>query len=159
MSVRFTFTETMTGLHHFVDPKRGDANDRRFYFRLEWGPRDLSQLSPFGHNFLTFEAEGVIFVDGLTDGEVPCTGSLAIDYFGRRTITYALEFEVKGERFRFVGEKVDVNLLNPLMLIKTHTTCYGTLLDETGTIVSRSVAHFEPSSLISFLTSFRLQLR
>ena len=58
----------------------------------------------------------------------------------------------------FVGEKVDVNPLNPIMLVKTHTTCYGTLTDATGAIVSRSVTHFEPSTIVPFLTSFRLGL-
>jgi hypothetical protein len=158
MSLSFTITETMSGLHHFVDPARGDANDRRFYFRLDWGARRGGQLNPFGPEFLVFDAAGQILVDGLTTGEVPCTGTLELDYFGRHTITYALDFEVDGERYHFVGEKVDVNPLHPIMLVKTHTTCYGTLTDSTGTIVSRSVTHFEPSAIVPFITSFRLGL-
>ena len=158
MPLSFTITETMSGLHHFVDPERGDANDRRFYFRLDWGARRPSQLNPFGQEFLSFEATGQILVDGLTAGEVPCTGTLELDYFGRHTITYVLDFAVDGESYHFVGEKVDVNPLHPLMLVKTHTTCYGTLTDSTGTIVSRSVTHFEPRTLVPFLTSFRLGL-
>ena len=158
MPLSFTITETMSGLHHFVDPARGDANDRRFYFRLDWGARRPEQLNPFGDRFLVFEADGYVLVDGLTAGEVPCTGTLALDYFGRHTITYTLDFEVDGEPYHFVGEKVDVNPLRPVMLVKTHTTCYGTLTDATGTIVSRSVTHFEPSAIVPFLTSFRLGL-
>ena len=158
MSLSFTLTETMSGLHHFVDPGRGDANDRRFYFRLDWGARRPAQLNPFGQEFMIFEATGWILVDGLTPGEVPCTGTLEIDYFGRHTITYVLDFEVDGESYHFVGEKVDVNPLRPLMLVKTHTTCYGTLTDAAGAVVSRSVTHFEPSTLVPFITSFRLGL-
>ena len=158
MPLSFTITETMAGLHHFVDPARGDANDRRFYFRLDWGARRGEQINPFADEFLAFGATGQILVDGLTDGEVPCTGTLKLDYFGRHTITYALDFEVDGEAFHFVGEKVDVNPLSPVMLIKTHTTCYGTLTDAAGAVVSRSVTHFEPSTLVPFITSFRLGL-
>jgi hypothetical protein len=158
MPLSFTITETMSGLHHFVDPARGDANDRRCWFRLDWGARRAAQLNPFGDEFLVFAATGQIFVDGLTDSDVPCRGTIELDYFGRHTITYELDFDVDGEAYHFVGEKLDVNPLSPLMLVKTHTTCYGTLTDATGVIVSRSVTHFEPRALVPFLTSFRLGL-
>ena len=129
----------MTGAHHFVDPARGDAHDRRFYFRIDWGARRLAQLNPLSPEFLEFDAEGVLLAEGLTPGEVPCRGTLRLDYLGSHTLTYTLSFEVDGQPHRYVGEKVDVNLARPLMLVKTHTTCYGTVWDGEGRIVSRSM--------------------
>jgi hypothetical protein len=152
----FSITETMKGDHHFVDPTLGSATDRLFYFRLDWGGAIADSFNPGSEDFLAFEASGVIFVSGLTPGEVPCSGTLHIDYLRSRTLRYELDFEVEGEPYRYVGEKVDVNLLNPLLLVKTHTTCYGTLTRGDGSIVSRSVAHFEPRSTLPFLMSFRL---
>lgn len=152
----FSMTETMKGDHHFVDPALGSAADRLFYFRLDWGGAFAEAFNPGSGEFLTFEATGVIFVSGLTAGEVPCTGTLKLDYLRSKTLRYELDFEVEGEPYHYVGEKVDVNLLNPLLLIKTHTTCYGTLTRGDGAIVSRSVAHFEPRSTLPFLMSLRV---
>jgi hypothetical protein len=156
MPLSFSMTETMSGLHHFVDPARGDAYDRRFYFRLDWGARRAAQLNPLAPEFLELEARGYLFCEGLTDGEAPCAGMLKLDYLGRHTITYVLDFEVAGASYHFVGEKIDVDLRRPLQLIKTHTTCYGTLTDAAGKVVSRSVTHFEPETLLPFLASFRI---
>jgi hypothetical protein len=152
----FSMTETMKGDHHFVDPAMGSATDRPFYFRLEWSGAIADAFNPVSDEFLKFDASGVIFVGGLTPGEVPCAGTLRLDYLRSKTLRYELEFEVEGVPYRYVGEKVDVDLLNPLLLVKTHTTCYGTLTRGDGAIVSRSVAHFEPRSTIPFLMSLRL---
>jgi hypothetical protein len=157
MTLSFTITETMSGVHHFVAPSQGDASDRAFYFRLDWGAERASQLNPWSPDFLEFPAQGVIFVEGLTSAEVPCQGTLKLDYFRSQTLTYTLDFEVAGKRHHFVGQKRKVNLANPLMLAKTHTTCYGTLTDAGGRIVSRSITHFEPETLPAFLSSFRLR--
>ena len=153
----FTITETMKGDHHFVDPSRGSASDRLFYFRIEWGGAFPESFNPASTEFLTFEAQGVIFASGLTPGEVPCAGSLTLDYIQSKTLRYELDFEVEGEAYHYVGEKVDVNLLKPLLLVKTHTTCYGTLTTNDGTIISRSVTHFDPAAALPFVLSFRLR--
>ena len=153
----FTITEVMRGNHHFVDPDLGAPTDHLFYFRINWSGSLLESLHPKSDEFLTFDAEGVIFVGDLTPGEIPCRGALRVDYFGSKTIRYELDFELEGEPFHYVGEKVDVDLLKPLLLIKTHTTCYGTLTRADGEIISRSVTHFEPHRVVPFVTSFRLQ--
>ena len=99
----------------------------------------------------------MIFVSGLTAGETPCQGTLRLDYIHSKSLRYELEFEVDGTAYRYVGEKVDVNLLKPLFLVKTHTTCYGSITrDDDGAIVSRSVVHFEPHLALPFLFSFRI---
>ena len=149
--------ETMKGTHHFVDPGWGPAEDRPFYFVITWQGEVTAALNPLSHQFLRFAAQGEIYVDGLTQrGEVPCSGELRVDYFRSHTISYRLEFDVEGEPFVYEGSKVEVDLRRPLMLVKTHTTCYGKVLHGDGTILSRSVTHFEPHTLVPFLLSFRL---
>lgn len=157
MSIAFAITETMRGVHHFVDPARGPAVDRPFHFRIDWGAPITSSLNPLSGRFMRYEAEGELFADGLTPRIVACRGALAIDYLAEHTITYELDFEAEGKPWHFVGQKTDVRLLRPLQLIKTHTTCYGTITDDTGTIVSRSVVHFPPETTLPFLRSFRLR--
>jgi hypothetical protein len=157
MRFSFTITETMSGVHHFVEPSHGDPSDRSLYFRLDWGPERASALNPWAPDFLEFPAQGVIFVEGLTPAETPCRGSLKLDYFRSQTLTYNLDFEVGGRPYHYVGQKQKVNLANPVMLVKTHTTCYGTLTDAQGRVISRSIVHFEPDTLPAFLASFRLR--
>lgn len=154
--MRLQISETMRGSHHFVDPALGAATDHRFYFIIDWGGLPLEVLNPLSSMFMVFDAEGVILVEGLTDGEVPCTGKLTLDYFGSRSLRYELDFEVGDRGYSYVGEKVDVDLRKPLLLVKTHTTCYGTLRRDDGAIVSRSVVHFEPEAIVPFLRSVRL---
>lgn len=153
----FQISEVMKGNHHFVDPDLGTANDHLFYYRLVWSGDFPTSLDPNNQEFLTFDAKGALFAGGLTPGEIPCRGTIRVDYFRSKTIRYDLEIILDGEKLFFVGEKRDVDLLHPVQLIKTHTTCYGTLTKEDGTIISRSVTHFEPKTLIPFLLSFRLK--
>lgn len=155
--MKFKITETMRGNHHFVDPELGEAVDRPFHFRIDWGGTPLEVLNPISSMFLIFEVEGTILVAGLTKGEEPCRGVLTLDYFGTQTLRYELDFEVDGETYHYVGKKVDVELRKPLLLIKTHTTCYGTLRRGDGRIVSRSVAHFEPEAILPFFKSVRFE--
>jgi len=155
--MKLRITETMRGVHHFVDPARGEANDRTFYFKIDWGGAPLEVLNPVSSRFLVFDAEGVILVAGLTEGEIPCRGMLTLDYFRARKLRYELDFLVDGEPYYYVGEKVNVDLRRPLLLIKTHTTCYGTLRNRDGAIVSRSVVHFEPEAMGPFIKSVRLR--
>ncbi|MFW5738901.1 MAG: hypothetical protein ACOC1F_00900 [Myxococcota bacterium] len=159
MAFTFSITETMRGVHHFVDPARGPAVDRPFHFRIDWGAPLASSLNPLADGFMRYQAEGELFADGLTPSAVTCRGTLGIDYFAQHTITYALDFEAGGERYHYEGTKTDVRLTRPLQLIKTHTTCYGTLRDASGTIISRSVLHFPPDTTLPFLRSFRLRWR
>lgn len=153
----FSITETMKGDHHFVDPTIGSASDRLFYFRIEWQGAIPDSFDPRSTEFLIFDAQGVIFVSGLTAGELPCAGSLRLDYVRSKSLRYELDFDVDGEAYHYVGEKLDVNLLKPLLLIKTHTTCYGTLTRSDGSIISRSIAHFEPETALPFILSLRVK--
>jgi hypothetical protein len=154
--MRLRISETMRGSHHFVDSALGEATDRGFHFIIDWGGAPLEVLNPFSSRFMSFDTEGVIFVEGLTDGEVPCTGKLTLDYIRSRSLTYELDFDAGDERYHYTGRKVDVDLRRPLMLVKTHTTCYGMLRRDDGSIVSRSVVHFEPEELLPFVRSVRL---
>jgi len=152
MGLSFQLTECMRGAHHFVDPVLGDASDRNLYFRIRWSGQLASVLNPFSSEFLLYQAQGAILVDGLTQGEAPCKGTLKLDYLREHKLTYTLVFD----RWRFIGEKLDVRLSRPVMLIKTHTTCYGRIEDERARIVSRSVVHFEPADAFGFLASTRV---
>jgi hypothetical protein len=157
MTLAFSVTETMRGVHHFVDPARGPAVDRPLHFRIDWGAPIRTALNPLSGQFMSHRAAGELFAEGLTPHPVACSGTLVVDYFRRHTITYDLDFSCEGERFNFLGEKVDVWLRRPLQLVKTHTTCYGTITNGAGAIVSRSVLHFPPETMRSFLLSLRLR--
>jgi hypothetical protein len=156
MAVVVRLTETMRGTHHFVDSSLGNAEDRKFYFRIQWGGAVSSVLNPLSPDFLRYDADGIIFVEGLDSSELRCKGSLELDYLREHKLTYRLNFEHQGRLFRYTGEKTNVRLTHPVMLVKTHTTCYGRIVDDQSRIVSKSVAHFEPESIAEFLTSFRL---
>jgi len=156
MAFKVRITETMRGHHHFVDPELGEPVDLEFWFRIDWSGLPHQSFNPISSQFLTFDAEGVIEAAGLTDGERTCTGVLMVDYFRDQTITYELDFEAGGRWYHYTGQKVGVNLYRPLELVKTHTTCYGTVTRDDGRIVSRSVTHFEPDELFAFLSSVRL---
>lgn len=156
MAWLLSISETMRGTHHFVDPQLGDASERPFWFRIRWAGIPTLVLNPLSPRFLDYDCDGVIHADGLTSIPVPCKGSLHIDYRRAHAISYRLTFEADGRLFRFNGEKRDVRLDRPWMLVKTHTTCYGEIVDDQRRVVSRSVVHFEPSTAIDFLKSLRL---
>ncbi len=153
----FAISEVMQGTHHFVDPNLGEPFERLFYFRIDWSGALPEALDPRKAEFMTFDTEGMIFVGGLTPAEVPCRGSMRVDYIHSKSIRYELDFEHDGADYHFIGEKIDINLLNPVMLAKTHTTCYGSLARDDGSVLSKSVTHFEPRAMIPFVMSFRLQ--
>ena len=157
MTLAFSVTETMRGLHHFVDPSLGPPDERPMYFRIDWGAPIGSALNPLSDGFMRHQATGTLFAEGLTPEPVPCTGALAVDYLRDHTITYDLGFSCAGAPYRYVGRKTDVYLRHPLQLIKTHTTCYGAITDAQGRTLSRSVLHFPPETALPFLMSFRLR--
>lgn len=157
MTLAFSVTETMRGVHHFVDPARGTAVDRPIRFRIDWGAPIRTSLNPLSGQFMRHRAAGEFYAEALTPHPVACEGTFVVDYFGQHKITYDLRFPCEGERFRFVGEKIDVWLRRPLQLVKTHTTCYGTVTNGAGVIVSRSVLHFPLETMRSFLLSLRLR--
>jgi hypothetical protein len=150
MGFRYELTESMAGTHHFVDPAYGSAQERACYFKLKWGTRLRAAFAK------TNDAKGVLFVEGLTSRETPCEGTLVLDY-PNKTITYDLDFDHDGKRYRLVAVKHDVNLLRPLALVKTHTTAYGTITDAAGNVVSKSVLHFLLDDVPRLLGSLRLK--
>lgn len=79
---------------------------------------------------------------------------MEIDYFDQHRIQYYFEFDVKGKRYRYIGEKTNIK---PWNLLYTHTTCFGTLVEVTsGKLVSSSVTYFKAYMIPKFLTSFRI---
>jgi hypothetical protein len=161
MALGFETEEIMRGTHHFVDPSYGSPHEMPMHFRIDWGQTFDRFLNPGSAGFFRADATGVISVTGLTDGEVPAKGSLELRYLTENTLRYDLEFNAHGEPFRYVGQKRDVKLWKPWLLPKTHTTCYGWISDEQGSIISRSVVHFllDFATLTHFITSFRLKWR
>lgn len=154
MALRFDISETMAGTHHFVDAAREPGKDREMYFRIRWGAPIASFVTS---RVKTSDADGTIFVGGLTDGEVPCRGTLSLDYVDEKKLAYELDFEVAGAPYHLSAAKVGVELARPLELAKTHTTAYGVVTDAKGTIVSRSILHFDPENLFRFARSLRLR--
>jgi hypothetical protein len=161
MALGFQTQELMQGTHHFVDPSYGPSKPAPMYFRIYWGQHFSAFLSPSHANFLRADATGVISVDGLTAGEIPTIGALDLRYFSDHVLRYELQFNAKGQRFTYVGQKQEVKLWKPWLLPKTHTTCYGSIADGAGKTISRSVLHFSlaPQNILFFLKNFRLQFR
>jgi hypothetical protein len=156
MSLAFHLTETMSGLHHFVDAS-GGSDERPVSFRLTWGSGLAPSLGTLlRRRQMVHPCAGVVLVEGLTDGEAPCNGTLSIDYFGERSIVYSLGFAVGGRRFTLHAEKRGVDLSRPVSLVKTHTTAYMKICDAAGGVVSRGVLHFHGDSIGEFARSFRV---
>lgn len=156
MALAFRMTETMSGLHCFVDPALGAPDERRWYFRVRWGsPLGAAVWRGLVGQPIENPFAGVVSIEGLTPGEVACEGKLTLDYRAGR-LTYELTFGLDGKRYALTAEKREVDLLRPLELSKTHTTAYGVLRDEAGRVISRGVLHFRPETMGAFLRSFRV---
>ena len=148
----FSMDEVMTGTHQFT-PGAGPEGTLPFEFRVRWGTTDMvSFLNPFTKKFMVNDMEGTVTVGGLC-ADTPCRGTLELRYFLDKKIRYTFEFTVDGATYRFIGEKV--NIL-PWNLPTSHTTCFGTLTDAAGHLVSRSLTFFRLRTAPTFLASFRL---
>ena len=120
---------------------------------MTWGTDDLVRwLDHRSGTFLTQDLEGTVTVGGLCEA-APCKGRLELRYFDEHVLRYRFEFEVDGIRYRYVGEKVNIQ---PWNLPVSHTTCFGVVTElETGRLISRSVTHFRLSTIPGFLRSLR----
>ena len=151
--VGFLIEEEMRGEHEF-EPAFGSPKKRPMAFQVTWGPRHLLQwINPAHDRFMVGDLQGSVTIDGLCY-ETPCTGCLELRYFKDHTVRYTFGFQVDGESYEYVGEKVNIHLRN---LPWSHTTCFGRLtLQKTGELVSTSVTHFRIRSLPRFMASLRL---
>ncbi len=148
----FSMDEIMTGTHEFA-PGAGPEGTLPFEFRVRWGTADMGTfLNPFGGAFMVNDMEGTVTVGGLCE-DVPCAGTLELRYFKDQKIRYSFDFEADGATYRYVGEKV--NIL-PWNLPTSHTTCFGTLTDASGQLLSRSLTFFRLRTAPAFLASFKL---
>ena len=95
-----------------------------------------------------------VTVGGLVN-DAPCRGTLDLAYFTEAKIRYTFDFrDDEGTPYRYIGEKVN---LRPWNLHKTHTTCYGTIVNlKTNKEVSKSILYFKFETIPEFMASFRL---
>ena len=150
----FMLDEVMTGTHHFVN-KSGPAGEHPMSFRVSWGTRHLaSYINPFNPGFMSNWLEGTVTVGGLVT-DAPCRGTLDLAYFTEAKIRYTFDFQDdQGTPYRYIGEKVN---LRPWNLHKTHTTCYGTIVNlKNNKEVSKSIVYFKFETTPEFMASFRL---
>jgi len=148
----FSMDEVMTGTHEFA-PGAGPEGTLPFEFRVRWGAQDMSEfLNPLGEKFMVSGMEGTVSVGGLCE-DAPCRGTLELRYFKDQKIRYTFEFGARDATYLFVGEKV--NIL-PWNLATSHTTCFGTLTDDAGQLISRSLTFFRLRTAPAFLASFKL---
>ena len=151
-AIGFSMHEKMTGTHDF-EPGCGLEGRQLLEFEVDWGPRSLREFFTPGSGFLRAGLEGYVTVGGLCE-RAPCRGTFDLRYFTDRRIRYEFEFEADGERYRYIGEKVNILLWN---LPVSHTTCFGTLTKlSSGELISRSVTFFRLATAPSFLASLRL---
>jgi NADP-dependent 3-hydroxy acid dehydrogenase YdfG len=150
--IGFMMDETMQGEHSF-EPGFGSEGKKRMSFRVTWGTKNLFEwLNPLGPQFMMNELNGTVTVDGLCENAI-CTGKLELKYFTEQKIRYTFEFESNGQTYVFVGEKRNIY---PWNLPYSHTCCFGELREkESNTLISKSITHFDLSSIPEFLGSFR----
>jgi len=150
----FTMHEVMTGDHEF-EPGCGPPGRHPMEFRVTWGPRSFGEWFDSNHELhATNELEGAVTVGGLCVN-APCQGTLKLLYLAEHKIRYTFEFDANGQRYRYVGEKVNIQ---PWNLQTSHTTCFGRLTEvATGKLVSTSVLHFRFATVPQFVTSLRLK--
>lgn len=154
--VGFTLQERMEGDHRF-EPGLGPSGDLPMSFDVVWGPRSVVEwLDPADPDYLRHELSGVVSIGGLCEG-APCRGTLELFYLSQHKIRYAFEFDARGQRYRYVGEKVNIRLWNwPV----SHTTCFGRTTEVgSGRLVSTSVTYFRIARTLQFAASFRLRFR
>lgn len=153
-TVGFSMSELMTGEHEFEE-SHGEPGRRFFEFKVRWGPRNVADwLNPQSANFGVHHLEGTVTAEGLCHN-APCEGTLELHYLTEHKIRYRFEFTAEGKRYRYVGEKVNIQVWN---LPVAHTTCFGRITEaETGRLVSTSVTYFRLKTLPAFMTSLRLR--
>ena len=151
--VGFRIDEVMSGTHTF-EPGCGPTGRLPMQFRVTWGHPHLAAFAnPLGDQFGRATLDGTVSIDFLCQ-DAPCQGSFELKYLSEHAIRYTFEFEANGNRYRYVGEKVNIW---PWNLPVSHTTCFGTLVEAaSGKLISRSVLHFRMSTMLPFVASLRL---
>jgi len=148
----FEIDEEMSGTHHFKiqDKPQGELP---MFFKVTWGAKNIGKfLNPMDPEFLAAYLFGRVTIGGFCE-DTECRGSLELLYFTEAKIRYTFDFQVEGERYRYVGEKVNIR---PWNLHRTHTTCYGIVRNiKTGDVISESTLHFRFSTIPAFLGSLR----
>ncbi|HRP68159.1 MAG TPA: SDR family oxidoreductase [Turneriella sp.] len=150
----FIIHEVMTGEHEFTEGFGGKGK-HEFFFEADWGVDNLIDFLNIADNskFLVSTLRGTVTVGGFCQN-VPMQGTIELRYLQEQKIRYTFEFEVSGERYRYIGEKRDIY---PWNLLYSHTTCFGTVTKlSTGEVVSNSVTHFLMESLPQFLGSLSI---
>jgi hypothetical protein len=157
----FSISEKMVGKHMF-EPAWEIAWERNrtdcwrpMHFDAVWGTKDVGALlrDYLLYNQFLFELKGNITVDGLCNNVEITTGQLLLDYFNKHELGYEICFEVGDDEFYYVGKKFNIQLWN---LLTSHTTCFGTIVDGDGNLVSTSVVYFELSSILNFVGSLKI---
>ena len=148
----FEMEEVMQGTHEFLSG-RGPSGKFPFVFKVRWGTDNIKEwINPTGDKFLVNKMHGTLSAGGLGDN-IPIEGTLTLKYFTEYKIVYEFTFELKGHKYYFVGEKVNIK---PWNLQTSHTTCFGTLISDDVKIASRSITYFKLSTAFDFIKSFKI---
>ena len=152
----------MEGCHRLLRPlPRGEGlppyrkgEQLPFRFVARWGHLRLSSfLNPISNDYLDAALHGEVDVGGIC-ARAPMDGNLSFAYLSRQSISYCFDFDAGGRRLRFRGDKRHIR---PWNLPWSHTTCYGELSElASGEPISTVLLRFPPSTLMPFLSSFRL---
>jgi|GEM_PF-3249640 len=139
--MRFWFDENMYGT--YTECATGVQGTFDFTCRA------LANLSEFVKT-KTAQISGLVNMGGK---QVPLSGTLFMDPFFAKRLTYDFEFSVDGEKYRFVGDK-RVKFLD---FVRTMTTLIGHIEKE-GEKFADVESHFRLRELLQFLLSFRIAL-
>jgi hypothetical protein len=98
----------------------------------------------------TAQISGVV---KMGDRQAPLSGTLFMDLFFAKRLTYDFEFSLDGQKYRFVGDK----RIKFLDFLRTMTTLIGRI-DRDGERFADVESHFRLRELLKFLSSFRVSL-
>ena len=124
--MEFSMNEIMEGTHKFEEGF-GPEGEHPMCFEVRWGSDSIKEFfNPFGERFLVSEMNGTVTVGGLCV-KAPCSGTLALRYFNDATIVYDFKFRAGGKNYRCKAKKINIK---PWNLAVSHTTCFGTVVEE-----------------------------
>jgi len=139
--MRFWFDENMYGTY------KECATGAQGVF--DFTCRALANMSDFVKT-KTAQISGVV---KMGDKQATLSGTLFMDPFFAKRLTYDFEFSMDGEKYRFVGDKT----IKFLDFARTMTTLKGHI-ERRGERFADVESHFHLRELPKFLLSFRISL-
>ncbi|MCK9596160.1 hypothetical protein M0R19_03180 [Candidatus Pacearchaeota archaeon] len=156
--IEFEAKEILRGFGYFKGIHTKEPIKVPIKLNLTWNSDLLSFINPIHIGFLRAYVDGTIQID---DEEFTLFGTLTLKYFEDNSIEYHLFIEnfIKksstkdSECLTFIGKKINIK---PWNLLFSHTTCFGTLL-QNNELIADCYLFFNLKDLFPFLKSFKFK--